>query len=97
MQRVAGIQCNCPDSVNKRSQLNGSPYLSELFPSDWSNNFSGIRNRGGYCKHEIAVILYRGEQDKYFPNGVPVEMPIDSSLIKTAKQKQIFDSDNTYV
>ena len=97
MQRIPGIECNCPDSSNSRSRLTGSPYLSELFPSDWSNGFGGIRSYGGYCKHEIAVILLRGEKDKYFPNGLPIELPIDSSLIQTVKQRQVFDSDNTLV
>lgn len=90
-------QCNCPDAINKRNRLVGSPYLSETFPSDWSQNFGGIRSKGGYCIHEIAVIIYRGEIKQAFPDGIPYEPEIDTSLIVSSKKQQIFQSDNLFI
>jgi hypothetical protein len=90
-------QCNCPDATNKRDKLIGSPYLSETFPSDWSSGFNGIRAKGGYCIHELAVIIYRGEQKQAFPDGIPYEPELTSDIIIESKRKQIFDSDYSYV
>lgn len=86
-------QCTCPDSTNKRNSLVGSAFLSETFSSDWSDDFNGIRSKGGYCKHELAVIIYRGEEKLAFPDGVPYDPPIQSDVILTSKQKQVYDSD----
>lgn len=35
--------------------------------------FPGIRTRGGYCKHEMAVLIIRGDLSTAFPNGVPYQ------------------------
>jgi hypothetical protein len=90
-------RCNCPDATNKRNILVGSPYISETFASDWSSGFNGIRTKGGYCIHELAVIMYRGEEKLAFPDGVPYEPELNNNVIMEAKQKQIFDSDNLFV
>jgi hypothetical protein len=90
-------QCTCPDSANKRNKLVGSKFLSETFTSDWSDDFGGIRSKGGYCKHELAVIIYRGEEKQAFPDGVPYQPPIESDLIIKNKARQVYDSDFIYL
>lgn len=66
--------CNCPDAANKRKANPGSDYISMAIPSDWSENFDGIRARGGYCIHELAVLRIRGDMKKAFPDGTPKDI-----------------------
>lgn len=70
-------RCNCPDATHT---LEGNPstrFPSRLTPSDWSNGFTGIREEGGYCIHELSVIRIRKELDDAFPNGIPADYPTE--------------------
>jgi hypothetical protein len=87
-------QCNCPDAASKKDRNIASPFVSEQFNKNWTTNdkgnpFGGIRNSGGYCIHEIAVIQYRKEVAQAFPNGIPYQPPINSDYKATQTKTTI--------
>ena len=69
------IKCNCPDATAKRAKIPGAGIFSLQFDSDWSAGFNGVRNNGGNCQHELAVMRVREEFDIYYPQGVPNDIP----------------------
>lgn len=74
-------RCNCPDATNRLDADPSSRFPSRLSASDWSTGFNGIRQSGGYCIHELAVIRFRDETEQAFPNGIPNDLiapPIDT-------------------
>ena len=76
-------KCNCPDAINKRGSIPGSTSLSNQINTDWSNNFTGIRSKNGYCIHELATLSIRKELELAFPNGLPNDMPIPGLPVYT--------------
>ncbi len=69
--------CNCPDAANKKAKNLFSRFTSETFDNDWGEGFGGIRARGYYCIHELAVLRVRGEMEAAFPNGIPYQPLIE--------------------
>lgn len=67
--------CNCPDASQKRSPDPYATSQSGFDLADWSATATGIRDTGGYCIHELAVLRARGEMKLAFPNGVPNDLP----------------------
>jgi hypothetical protein len=90
-------RCNCPDAINSSPKNLFSSSQSKTFDRKWKVGFIGIKQRGYYCKHEMAVINYRGETEQAFPNGIPYEPKIDSNLITRPQTQQRFESDDFYV
>lgn len=96
--------CNCPDAANEAKKNLFSSYNSSTFDRNWrtrtnsstgvTSEFGGIRQRGFYCKHEMAVIRVREENDAAFPNGIPYEPPIQKLGEIGTQYNQSFDSDN---
>lgn len=94
--------CNCPDAANEAKKNFFSSYFSDTFDRNWKtkvdvegaiSSFNGIRNRGFYCKHELAVIRVRDEIKEAFPNGIPYEPIIENINLQDFQYRQTFDSD----
>ena len=66
-------RCDCPDATAARQRDPGADYISRQIGLDWSAGFDGVRARGGYCIHEMAVIRFRKETDLAFPSGLPTD------------------------
>lgn len=96
-------RCNCPDAINEAKKNMFSNYNSQTFDRNWRtkttnagtiSEFNGIRKRGFYCKHELAVLRVRGEMETAFPNGIPYEPKIEQLPPIAIEYQQKFDSDN---
>lgn len=57
-----------------------------MVDSDWSTGFTGVKDVGGYCIHELAVLRVRKEIDDAFPNGLPKDLRTPDA-VKIQKQK----------
>lgn len=68
-------RCNCPDAIHKQAGNPTTRYVSKLVDTDWSDGFTGIREEGGYCIHELAVLRNRKEIELAFPDGIPQDIP----------------------
>lgn len=93
-------QCNCPDAASKKDRNVGSDFVSEQFNKNWSETakgkpFGGVRNKGGYCIHELSVIMYRKETAEAFPGGIPYQPPIYSDYTPTTKKSTLGTSKQT--
>lgn len=90
-------RCNCPDAVNSLNKNLYSSYTSETFDRNWDTNFTGIRDTGGYCIHELAVIMYRKELKQAYPQGIPYKPRMDSPKIFKEYEPQLVDSDFMFI
>lgn len=95
--------CNCPDATNEAKKNLFSSYNSNTLDRNWksrtsaegvTSDFTGIRKRGYYCKHEMAVLRLRNELDAAFPDGVPYEPKIEKLGEIGIEYNQSFSSDN---
>jgi hypothetical protein len=50
--------CDCPDFTRYQLAVPDSPWLSEQSDRDWTDSRAGTDD---YCKHILAVALYRGD------------------------------------
>jgi hypothetical protein len=97
--------CNCPDATQNQNKNLFASSQTLTFDRNWNSRiggqgqtilFPGIRDRGGYCIHELAVLNIRGEIDAAFPQGIPYQPKIDR-LTNRRKAKQSLDSDFLYI
>lgn len=97
--------CNCPDATQNADKNLFASSQSQTFDRNWDSRiasdgavtpFPGIRDRGGYCIHELAVLNIRQEIDNAFPNGIPYEPKIDA-LPPRRRTAQKVESDSLYL
>lgn len=97
--------CNCPDATQNADKNLFASSQSQTFDRNWNSRtssdgsvtpFPGIRDRGGYCIHELAVLNIRQEIDDAFPSGIPYEPRIDA-LPPRRIANQRLDSDGLYL
>lgn len=81
------LRCNCPDAIAARAKIPGANIFSLQFDSDWSKGFNGIRNNGGNCQHELAVMRIREEIDVYYPQGIPNDVPVPGFQLTNTKKE----------
>lgn len=67
-------KCNCPDAIHQIGRDPGAQSLSDQIGGNWVTGFTGVREIGGYCIHELAVLRIRKEVDAAFPSGLPKDM-----------------------
>jgi hypothetical protein len=93
--------CNCPDATQKQNKNLFASSQTLTFDRNWQSrtssggttiDFPGIRQRGGYCIHELAVLRITDTQKEAFPSGIPYKPKINS-LLPRRRQSQRFDSD----
>lgn len=87
MSEFSAPRCNCPDAIQSRIGQTTARFPSRYFSQAWTDAV-GIKDIGGYCKHEMAVLIIREELDKAYPNGVPYRPkiePLSSSIPKPVK------------
>jgi hypothetical protein len=79
--------CNCPDATqvenanvfsNTSSRLQNRNWVSRTGSNSVVYPFPGIKMKGGYCKHELAVLIIRNNLVDAFPDGVPYQPRINS-------------------
>jgi hypothetical protein len=82
--------CNCPDATqaelanvfsNTSSRLENRNWVSRTGSNSVVYPFPGIKTTGGYCKHELAVLIIRQNLSDAFPNGIPYQPRIVSPSI----------------
>lgn len=97
--------CNCPDATQSQNRNLFSSFQSRMFDRNWNSRttsqgvvkpFPGIRDRGGYCEHELAVLNIREEIDDAFPTGIPYQPRIDG-LPPRKKPVQRYQSDSLFI
>lgn len=97
--------CNCPDATQEHNKNLFASSQTLTFDRNWKSRvtsngntitFPGIRERGGYCIHELAVLRINDTLKDAFPNGLEYKPRIDS-LISRRKQSQSFDSDGLHL
>lgn len=79
-------RCNCPDATNQRQGDPAGASISLQVSSDWSTGFDGIRDKGGYCIHELAVLRIRKEISAAFPDGIPSDIRTPDAFKVKAKR-----------
>lgn len=97
--------CNCPDATQNQNKNLFASSQTLTFDRNWNSRttsqgivkpFPGIRDLGGYCEHELAVLNIRKEIGDAFPSGIPYQPKIDS-LPPRRKPTQRYQSDSLYI
>lgn len=97
--------CNCPDATQAQGKNLFASSQTLTFDRNWNSrvtsngntvNFPGIRDQGGYCIHELAVLRINDQIDAAFPTGIPYKPRIET-IQPRRQQSQRFDSDGLYL
>ena len=97
--------CNCPDATQEQGKNLFASSQTLTFDRNWNSRitsngntvtFPGIRDQGGYCIHELAVLRITDQLKEAFPTGIPYKPKIET-LVERKQPLQKFESDTLYL